>query len=121
MFFFFICCLQADDDGTGSVTGDPGVTNPSEDNAEVDDPEPEGASWVVYFWQGRKAPNMGWLTFTFGLERKFKQLCRRLDVVRTHQQQESLKFMAHFRRRFIIRDGKRNLKPVCLTKTQFLL
>ncbi|CAG5045121.1 unnamed protein product [Parnassius apollo] len=73
--------------------------------------EGEAATWVVYFWQGRKAPNMGWLTFTFGLERKFKQLCRRLDVVRTHQQQESLKFMAHFRRRFIIRDGKRNHHP----------
>ncbi|CAH2096019.1 unnamed protein product [Euphydryas editha] len=73
--------------------------------------EGEGAAWVVYFWQGRRAPNMGWLTFTFGLERKFKQLCRRLDVVRTHQQQESLKFLAHFRRRFVIRDGKRNQKP----------
>ncbi|KAJ2949229.1 hypothetical protein O0L34_g6178 [Tuta absoluta] len=77
---------------------------------EADD-DGETVSWVVYFWQGRKAPNMGWLTFTFGLERKFKQLCKRLDVVRTHQQQESLKFMAHFHRRFIIKDGKRNAKP----------
>ncbi|CAH2048714.1 unnamed protein product, partial [Iphiclides podalirius] len=75
---------------------------------EAEGEDGEGATWVVYFWQGRKAPNMGWLTFTFGLERKFKQLCRRLDVVRTHQQQESLKFMAHFRRRFVVRDGKRN-------------
>ncbi|XP_045498777.1 protein flightless-1 [Colias croceus] len=82
-----------------------------DDEEEIDeDVEAESASWVVYFWQGRKAPNMGWLTFTFGLERKFKQLCKRLDVVRTHQQQESLKFMAHFKRRFIIRDGKRNAK-----------
>ncbi|KAI5633666.1 gelsolin repeat domain-containing protein [Phthorimaea operculella] len=56
------------------------------DSPEADD-DGETASWVVYFWQGRKAPNMGWLTFTFGLERKFKQLCKRLDVVRTHQQQ----------------------------------
>ncbi|CAH0398250.1 unnamed protein product [Chilo suppressalis] len=78
---------------------------------EADEGESEAAPWVVYFWQGRRAPNMGWLTFTFGLERKFKQLCRRLDVVRTHQQQESLKFMSHFHRRFIIRDGKRNQKP----------
>ncbi|GBP33756.1 Protein flightless-1 [Eumeta japonica] len=80
-----------------------------EDEDEVDGVEEgESASWVVYFWQGRRAPNMGWLTFTFGLERKFKQLCRRLEVVRTHQQQESLKFMAHFHQKFIIRDGKRN-------------
>ncbi|XP_026739466.1 protein flightless-1 [Trichoplusia ni] len=83
------------------------ATNP----CEASDSESEAATWVVYFWQGRRAPNMGWLTFTFGLERKFKQLCKRLDVVRTHQQQESLKFMAHFHRRFIIRDGKRNQKP----------
>ncbi|CAB3227143.1 unnamed protein product [Arctia plantaginis] len=80
-------------------------------NNETEDTESEAATWVVYFWQGRKAPNMGWLTFTFGLERKFKQLCKKLEVVRTHQQQESLKFMSHFHRRFIIKDGKRNQKP----------
>lgn len=83
----------------------------SDASNEAEEAESECVSWVVYFWQGRRAPNMGWLTFTFGLERKFKQLCRRLDVVRTHQQQESLKFMAHFYRKFIIKDGKRNTKP----------
>ncbi|XP_053610117.1 protein flightless-1 [Plodia interpunctella] len=86
---------------------------PEEENEGSNDADEdaESASWVVYFWQGRWASNMGWLTFTFGLERKFKQLCKRLDVVRTHQQQESLKFMAHFHRRFIIKDGKRKVKP----------
>ncbi|XP_063624360.1 protein flightless-1 [Cydia splendana] len=86
-----------------------------EDESESSNGDEEGdadaVTWVVYFWQGRRAPNMGWLTFTFGLERKFKQLCKRLEVVRTHQQQESLKFMSHFHRRFIIRDGKRNTPP----------
>ncbi|XP_049873153.1 protein flightless-1 [Pectinophora gossypiella] len=94
----YVLPAEPEDESEGSNTGDA-------------DEDSETASWVVYFWQGRKAPNMGWLTFTFGLERKFKQLCKRLDVVRTHQQQESLKFMAHFHRRFIIRDGKRNQKP----------
>lgn len=75
------------------------------------DPLAENTSWVVYFWQGRKASNMGWLHFTFGLEKKFKLICSRLEVVRTHQQQESLKFLAHFHRQFIIKDGKRNSKP----------
>jgi hypothetical protein len=28
-------------------------------------------------------------------------------VVRTHQQQENLKFMAHFKRKFIIHQGRR--------------
>ncbi|XP_034831770.1 protein flightless-1 [Maniola hyperantus] len=96
----YIVPAEVEEEGEGADETEP--------DAEA---EAESATWVVYFWQGRRAPNMGWLTFTFGLERKFKQLCRRLDVVRTHQQQESLKFMAHFRRRFIIRDGKRNQQP----------
>uniref|UniRef100_A0A8C5BF54 FLII actin remodeling protein n=1 Tax=Gadus morhua TaxID=8049 RepID=A0A8C5BF54_GADMO len=29
---------------------------------------------VVYFWQGRQASNMGWLTFTFSLQKKFESL-----------------------------------------------
>ncbi|PSN45747.1 Protein flightless-1 [Blattella germanica] len=57
---------------------------------------------------GREASNMGWLTFTFSLQKKFKSLFgEKLEVVRTHQQQENLKFMAHFKRKFIIHQGKR--------------
>jgi hypothetical protein len=63
---------------------------------------------VVYFWQGREASNMGWLTFTFTLQKKFKLLFNdKLEVVRTYQQQENMKFMAHFKRKFIIHQGKR--------------
>ncbi|CAH0715389.1 unnamed protein product, partial [Brenthis ino] len=109
--YVFLCRYVLPVDGDEDEEGSPGAEDAGAAGAEGAGDEGEGASWVVYFWQGRRAPNMGWLTFTFGLERKFKQLCRRLDVVRTHQQQESLKFMAHFRRRFVIRDGKRNLKP----------
>lgn len=29
---------------------------------------------VVYFWQGREASTMGWLTFTFSLQKKFESL-----------------------------------------------
>jgi hypothetical protein len=29
---------------------------------------------VVYFWQGRDSSNMGWLTFTFSLQKKFESL-----------------------------------------------
>nr|CAD7257477.1 unnamed protein product [Timema shepardi] len=74
---------------------------------------------VVYFWQGREAGNMGWLTFTFRsvwnlttLQKKFKSLFgEKLEVVRTHQQQENLKFMAHFKRKFVIHQGKRKEQP----------
>lgn len=63
---------------------------------------------IVYFWQGREASNMGWLNFTFSLQKKFKSLFgEKLEVVRTHQQQENLKFMAHFKRKFVIHQGKR--------------
>lgn len=39
------------------------------DDEEEDEEEPpedeEDYKCVVYFWQGRDAGNMGWLTFTF--------------------------------------------------------
>ncbi|KAI8436975.1 hypothetical protein MSG28_010385 [Choristoneura fumiferana] len=80
----------------------PAPEDESESSVPDEESDADAVTWVVYFWQGRRAPNMGWLTFTFGLERKFKQLCKRLDVVRTHQQQESLKFMSHFHRNYIL-------------------
>ncbi|CAL8265181.1 protein flightless-1 homolog [Gadus morhua] len=66
---------------------------------------------VVYFWQGRQASNMGWLTFTFSLQKKFESLFPgKLEVVRMTQQQENLKFLSHFKRKFIIHKGKRKQK-----------
>lgn len=41
--------------------------------AEEKQPE-EDFQCVVYFWQGREASNMGWLTFTFSLQKKFESL-----------------------------------------------
>lgn len=47
----------------------------------------------------------------FSLQKKFKSLFGdKLEVVRTHQQQENLKFMAHFKRRFVIHTGRRKEK-----------
>lgn len=79
-----------------------------DDNDENDAIE-EDFSCVVYFWQGRDAGNMGWLTFTFSLQKKFESLFgNKLEVVRTHQQQESFKFLSHFKQKMFIRSGKRN-------------
>lgn len=65
---------------------------------------------VVYFWQGRDASNMGWLTFTFSLQKKFEALFKdKLEVVRMYQQQENQKFLSHFKKLFIIKRGRRNL------------
>lgn len=52
-----------------------------------------------------------YLILYFSLLKKFKSLFGdKLEVVRTHQQQENLKFMAHFKRKFIIHNGKRKQK-----------
>ncbi|XP_074648106.1 protein flightless-1 homolog isoform X2 [Tubulanus polymorphus] len=82
-----------------------------EDVEDEDLPEDE-YKCTVYFWQGRHAGNMGWLTFTFSLQKKFESLFGdKLEVVRTHQQQENLKFLSHFKQKFVIHNGKRNVTP----------
>ncbi|XP_019614893.1 PREDICTED: protein flightless-1 homolog isoform X4 [Branchiostoma belcheri] len=92
------------------------VETPEQEEQEEDAPEQqeeqEDFQCVVYFWQGRDASNMGWLTFTFSLQKKFESLFPgKLEVVRTHQQQENLKFLAHFKKKFIIHQGHRKDKP----------
>lgn len=57
----------------------------------------------LYFWQGRDANNAGWLTFTFSLKKKFKDI----EIIKLNQQQESPQFLSHFKRKFIIHKGKR--------------
>lgn len=85
--------------GTGAAGAGP--------NGDADTQE-DDFQCVVYFWQGRDASDMGWLTFTFSLQKKFESLFgNKLEVVRTRQQQENLKFLSHFHRKFIIHRGKR--------------
>ena len=43
----------------------------------------------------------------------------KLEVIRTHQQQENLKFMAHFKRKFIIHHGKRKQVKTEANKLEF--
>ncbi|XP_016913236.2 protein flightless-1 isoform X1 [Apis cerana] len=84
------------------------------ENEDGDEQFEEDYQCTVYFWQGRDAGNMGWLTFTFSLQKKFKSLFgENLEVVRTHQQQENLKFLAYFKRKFIIHHGKRKQPKAC--------
>ncbi|CAH0380666.1 unnamed protein product [Bemisia tabaci] len=87
----------------------PGDEDEEDGERNQNSPPPEDDfQMVVYFWQGRDASNMGWLTFTFSLQKRFKSLFGdKLEVVRTHQQQENIKFLAHFKRKFVIHTGKR--------------
>lgn len=57
---------------------------------------------------GRDATKMGWLTFTFSLQKKFEALFgSKLEVVRTRQQQEAMKFLSHFNGKFVVEKGRR--------------
>ena len=61
--------------------------------------------------QGRDSSNMGWLTFTFSLQKKFEALFgEKLEVIRMQQQQENLKFMSHFKNGIVIKQGSRRAK-----------
>src|SRR5699024_6359497 len=76
------------------------VNSGTEDNEEEEDLIDE-TQWTVYFWQGRDASNMGWLTFAFTLQKKFEALFGdKLKVIRFYQQQENAKFLSHFKRKF---------------------
>jgi len=78
------------------------------ENEDDEDTVEDDFRCIVYFWQGRDASNMGWLTFTFSLQKKFESLFGdKLEVVRMHQQQENLKFLSHFKLKFIIHHGRR--------------
>ncbi|XP_073504572.1 protein flightless-1 homolog [Phyllobates terribilis] len=87
-----------------------------EEEEEDEEKQPEeDFQCVVYFWQGREASNMGWLTFTFSLQKKFESLFPgKLEVVRMTQQQENAKFLSHFKRKFIIHKGKRKTRDAGL-------
>ncbi|XP_029432030.1 protein flightless-1 homolog isoform X2 [Rhinatrema bivittatum] len=69
-----------------------GEAEEGEENEEEEEKQAEeDFQCVVYFWQGREASNMGWLTFTFSLQKKFESLFPgKLEVVRMTQQQEIL-------------------------------
>ncbi|KAH7943533.1 hypothetical protein HPB52_009189 [Rhipicephalus sanguineus] len=113
--YVFLCRYWVPAEGPGD--GDEAVVKNGPDGGAGDEDEEieeeeeaveDDYTCVVYFWQGRDAGNMGWLTFTFSLQKKFEALFGdKLQVLRTHQQQENLKFLSHFKRKFIIHTGSR--------------
>ena len=78
------------------------------DDEEEEEEKEDDLQCVVYFWEGRDSGNMGWLTFAFSLRKKFEALFGdKLEVIRTRQQQESLKFLSHFKGTFVVEKGRR--------------
>uniref|UniRef100_A0A672GU46 Gelsolin-like domain-containing protein n=1 Tax=Salarias fasciatus TaxID=181472 RepID=A0A672GU46_SALFA len=114
--YVFLCRywvpVEYEEDEKEKKEGEGGGGGGAGGDEEEEDKQPEeDFQCVVYFWQGRQASNMGWLTFTFSLQKKFESLFPgKLKVVRMTQQQENLKFLSHFKRKFIIHKGKRKQK-----------
>lgn len=84
-----------------------------EDDEESDDDEEEedNLEVIVYFWEGRDANQLGWLTFTFTLQKNLeKMFADKLVIRRMRQQQEDEKFLSHFDGNFLIINGKRFTK-----------
>ena len=68
---------------------------------------------VFLYLQGRDSSNMGWLTFTFSLQKKFEALFgEKLEVLKMQQQQENLKFMSHFPNGLVIKKGSRRAQKL---------
>lgn len=113
--YLFVCKYWKIEESTNESSSAPKEgENASEENEE----EEQGDGVIeckLYFWQGRDANQSGWLTFTFSLKKKFKDI----EIIKLNQQQESPQFLAHFKRKFIIHKGKRkpNNQIAKVTKT----
>ncbi|KAM7535541.1 hypothetical protein Aperf_G00000097873 [Anoplocephala perfoliata] len=104
------------EDGTTDKTD--GGEKPEGQTGEVDDEnveEEEATKTVVYFWQGREASELAWLTFNFSLRKDMEARLSRnpnangrplsVEFKRVKQQQEDMYFMAHFLRKMVIHSG----------------
>lgn len=77
--------------------------------------EEEATKTVVYFWQGREASELAWLTFNFSLRKDMEARLSRnpnangrplsVEFKRMKQQQEDMYFLAHFLRKMVIHSG----------------
>ncbi|CBY08311.1 unnamed protein product [Oikopleura dioica] len=81
------------------------------DESDEDEEEEDNLEVIVYFWEGRDANQLGWLTFTFTLQKNLEEMfADKLVIRRMKQQQEGEKFLSHFDGNFIIMNGKRFTK-----------
>eukprot|EP00053_Salpingoeca_punica_P019261 m.193614 g.193614 ORF g.193614 m.193614 type:complete len:1373 (+) comp17602_c1_seq5:88-4206(+) len=87
------------------------------EGAAGEDEGEEEMEAVAYFWQGRDAKNMGWLTFSFTTKEQMENLIRtnigcELQVVREFQNKESMRFLCLFERKMVVHNGKYGDKAV---------
>lgn len=83
--YVFLCRYWVPGEAAPAPVGEEGGDGEGKEEGEEEEVE-DDYTCVVYFWQGRQASNMGWLTFTFSLQKKFEALFgSKLQVLRTHQ------------------------------------
>ncbi|KAF8561182.1 hypothetical protein P879_04809 [Paragonimus westermani] len=85
-------------------------------NAEQTEVAEDRTKTVVYFWQGREASDLHWLSFNFSVRKDMEARLSinpnadgrplKVEFKRVRQQQEDLLFLSHFQRQFIIHNGK---------------
>ncbi|KAF7255509.1 hypothetical protein EG68_07069 [Paragonimus skrjabini miyazakii] len=85
-------------------------------NAQQTEETEDRTKTVVYFWQGREASDLHWLSFNFSVRKDMETRLSinpnadgrplKVEFKRVRQQQEDLLFLSHFQRQFIIHNGK---------------
>ncbi|KAF6779613.1 hypothetical protein AHF37_01052 [Paragonimus kellicotti] len=85
-------------------------------NAQQTEETEDRTKTVVYFWQGREASDLHWLSFNFSVRKDMEARLSinpnadgrplKVEFKRVRQQQEDLLFLSHFQRQFIIHNGK---------------
>ncbi|VUZ39536.1 unnamed protein product [Hymenolepis diminuta] len=93
--------------------GEPNETSTFDQQEYIVEEEP--TKTVVYFWQGREASELAWLTFNFSLRKDMEARLSRnpnangrplsVEFKRVKQQQEDMYFLSHFLRKMVIHSG----------------
>lgn len=116
--YLFVCKYWKIEESTNESSSSAAANKEAAENDENEEEEQSDGTieCKLYFWQGRDANQSGWLTFTFSLKKKFKDI----EIIKLNQQQESPQFLAHFKRKFIIHKGKRkpHNQPAKITNTE---
>nr|CDS33719.2 protein flightless 1 [Hymenolepis microstoma] len=107
--------IKNQDESPTDKTDNGGPNGASTLDQEEDMDEEEPTKTVVYFWQGREASELAWLTFNFSLRKDMEAKLSRnpnangrplsVEFKRVKQQQEDMYFLSHFLRKMVIHSG----------------
>lgn len=94
---------------------EPSTNNNDDKDHGSGEEEEDAEKATVFFWQGREATDLAWLTFNFSLRKSMEERLSRnprggkaikVEFKRVRQQQEDMYFLAHFMRHMVIHNGR---------------